>query len=72
TKTGERWMILKEFFKSKEISYLDVFSCHGGILSKLVYLIYLLDYSTLYKAFLLKQDPTPIPGIDFIKKRITA
>ena len=72
TKTGERWMILKEFFKSKEISYLDIFSCHGGILSKLVYLIYLLDYSTLYKAFLLKQDPTPIPGIDFIKKRITA
>lgn len=71
-KTSERWMILKEFFKSKEIQYLDVFSCHGTILSKLIYLIYLLDYCSLYKAFLLKQDPTPIPGIDFIKKRITA
>jgi glucose/mannose-6-phosphate isomerase len=71
-KTKERWLILKEFLKSKEINYLEVFSCHGNILSKLVYLIYLLDYSTLYKSFLLKRDPTPILGIDFVKKRITA
>lgn len=72
TKTRERWVILKEFFESERINYLDVFSCNGSILTKLVYLIYLLDFSTLYKAFLLKQDPTPIPGIDFVKKRITA
>lgn len=71
-KTKERWMILKEFLKSKKINYLEVSSCHGSILSKLVYLIYLLDYSTLYKSFLLKMDPTPILGIEFVKKRITA
>ena len=71
-KTKERWMILKEFLKSKEINYLEVFSCHGSILSKLVYMIYLLDYSTLYKSFLLKRDPTPILGIEFVKKRVTA
>ena len=71
-KTKERWMILKEFLKSKKINYLEVFSCHGSILSKLIYLIYLLDYSTLYTSFLLKRDPTPVPSIEFVKRRITA
>lgn len=70
TKTKERWSILKEFLNSNKINYLEVFSCRGSILSKLVYLIYLLDYSTLYASFLLKRDPAPISGIEFIKKRL--
>lgn len=69
-KTKERWMVVKEFFQSKNIEYKEVFSGDGNILTKLIRLIYLLDYSTIYRAVLLKIDPTPVDSIDFIKKRL--
>ena len=69
-KTKERWKILKEFFQKENIEYWDVKSAKGGILSKLINLIYLLDYSTIYLAANSKIDPTPIEPIDYIKKRL--
>ena len=39
-------------------------------LTKLVNLIYLLDYSSIYLAVLSKTDPTPVKPIEFIKSRI--
>jgi glucose/mannose-6-phosphate isomerase len=69
-KTKERWMILKEFFDSKNIEYLEIFSGNGNILTKLARLIYILDYSTIYKAAMLKIDPSPIDPIDYIKKKL--
>ena len=62
---------LKEFFKSKNIEYEEIISEKGNILSKLVSLIYLLDYCTIYLAALSKTDPTPIRPIDFIKKKLS-
>jgi glucose/mannose-6-phosphate isomerase len=62
--------VVKEFFQSKNIEYKEVFSGDGNILTKLIRLIYLLDYSTIYRAVLLKIDPTPVDSIDFIKKRL--
>lgn len=70
TKTKERWKILKEFFESKQIEYQEIFSVRGGILSKLINLIYLLDYTSVYLAVLSKVDPTPVSSIDFFKQRI--
>ena len=70
TKTKERWQIIKEFFNQKKIRYKEVHSLNGSILSKLVNLIYLLDYSSIYLAVLSKTDPTPVKPIDFIKSRI--
>jgi len=69
-KTKERWKILKEFFENKNIRYHEVFSIEGNILSKLMNLIYLFDYSTIYLAAKNGIDPSPIKSIDFIKSRI--
>ena len=69
-KTKERWKILKEYFKQNNIEYKEVFSIKGGILSKLINLIYPLDYSTIYLAVLSKKDPSPIKSIDFIKHKL--
>ena len=69
-KTKERWEIVKEFFKSKNIEYREIFSEEGSILTKLICLIYLLDYSTIYRSVLSGIDPTPINSIDFVKKRL--
>jgi len=69
-KTKERYKILKEFFIEKEIKYEEVISIEGNILSKLITLIYLLDYATIYKAVMDNIDPSPVNSIEFIKKKI--
>ena len=70
TKTKERWKIFKEFFDGEGIKYKEIFSVRGNILSKLMHLIYLLDYCSIYRAVLSKIDPTPVKSIDFIKSRL--
>ena len=69
-KTKERWNVLKEYFKENNIDYREVHSNKGSILSKIINLIYLLDYATVYLAILLKIDPSPVNSIDYIKQRI--
>ena len=70
TKTKERWEILKEYFKENNIDYREINSIKGNILSKLINIIYLLDYASIYHAVLSKIDPTPILSIDFIKRKL--
>ena len=69
-KTKERLEIIKNYFKQKNIQYIEIFSINGTILSKLISLIYLLDYLTIYKSILDKTDPSPVDSIDFIKTRL--
>ena len=69
-KTKERWKIFKEFLQSKQIDFKEINSGEGNILSKIMYLIYLLDYSTIYHAVKSKVDPTPVKSIEFIKERL--
>jgi len=69
-KTKERWKILKELFKEKNIEYNEIYSKKGNILSKIINLIYVLDYSTIYKAVLLGIDPTPVGPINFVKNKL--
>ena len=69
-KTKERWDIVKEYFKSRNIEFEEIFSVEGNIISKLVCLIYLLDYASIYLAVLSKTDPSPVTAIDFIKSRL--
>ena len=70
-KTKERWIILKKYFETNSIQYLEIKSVQGGILSKIINLIYLLDYTSIYLALLSKTDPTPVKSIEFIKKNLT-
>lgn len=69
-KTIERWEVLKEFFGNQNIEYFEVSSINGTILSKIVNLIFLFDYCSIYHAVLNNTDPSPVNAIDFIKKRI--
>jgi len=69
-KTKERWVIVKEFFNENKIEYIDINSIEGSILSKLTNLIYILDYASIYKAILMKTDPTPVKAIQTIKDKI--
>ena len=69
-KTKERWLILKEYFKQNNIDFRDVFSVKGNILSKLINLIYFLDYTSIYKAVILQIDPSPVKSIDFVQNRL--
>ena len=69
-KTKERLVILRHYFEENNIIYKEVPSIGGGILSKIMCLIYLLDYSTIYYAAGLDIDPSPIKSIDFIKERL--
>ncbi len=69
-KTKERWHIVKTFFEKNGVDYKEIKSVKGSILTKLVQLIYLLDYASVYYAILNKTDPSPVKSIDFIKKRL--
>lgn len=68
-KTKERWNIIKEYFQSNDISFFEIESTENNILSKIVNLIYLTDFTSIYKAILNKQDPSPVKSIDFIKSK---
>ena len=69
-KTIERWDILKEFFRDRKIEFFEIKSVDGNILSKIVNLVYLLDYASIYHAVLKKIDPSPVNAIDFIKSKL--
>ena len=69
-KTKERWNMVKEYFNENGIDFRQVHSVNGSILSKMVNLIYFLDYASIYKAVISKIDPSPVRSIDFIKDRL--
>ncbi len=69
-KTKERWRILEEYFNLKKINYKKINSIEGNILSKIVNLIYLCDYSTIYAAVLNNTDPTSVDSINYIKSKL--
>ena len=69
-KTKERWELVKKFFEQNKIEYNEIISKKGNIITKMVNLIYLLDYISIYKAILTQIDPTPIKSIDYIKNQL--
>ena len=69
-KTKERWIIFEEYFNKNKIKFKKITSIEGDIISKLVNLIYILDYASIYLAVINKIDPTPVNSIDYIKKRL--
>ena len=69
-KTKERFNIIKEFFIKNNIQFKEINSVSGNILTKIICLIYMVDYASIYRAVLLNIDPSPVKSIDFIKNRI--
>ena len=71
SKTKERWEIVKEYFTNSNIDYREVFTTGDSILSKIVCLIYFLDFCSVYKSIMIGIDPSPVKSIDFIKKKLS-
>ena len=69
-KTKERFTIIKEFFTKNNIDFKEIHSTSGNILTKTISLIYMLDYTSIYRAILSKIDPSPVVSIDYIKSKI--
>ena len=72
-KTKESQDILRHYFEENNITYKEIniaLEVDGCILSKIMCLIYLLDYSTIYYAVQLGIDPSPVKSIDYIKGRL--
>ncbi len=55
---------------NKKYDYKEIISEEGNILTKIICLIYLLDYASIYLAIKLETDPTPVKAIDFIKSKL--
>ena len=70
-KTKERWIILKKIFEQNKINYKEIHSVKGNILTKLINLIYLLDYASLYRAVLSGTDPGSVKIINIIKQNLS-
>lgn len=69
-KTKERWGILEKYFEEKGIDFYAIDSVDGGILSKIVNLMYVFDYASIYLAIISGIDPTPVRSIDYIKSEM--
>ncbi len=69
-KTVERWDILRDYFSENGVGYREVHAVSGNILTKLVYLTYLLDYASVYLAIRRQTDPSPVRSIDYVKRRL--
>ena len=70
-KTKERFSVIKEFFIKNNIDFKEIHSVSGNILTKLISLIYMLDYASIYRAVLIKTDPSPVLSIDYIKSKLS-
>lgn len=71
-KTRERWDMLERYFEGKNIDFYTVDSVNGGILSKIINLVYVLDFASIYLAVISGIDPTPVKSVDHIKSEMKA
>jgi len=69
-KTKERWTILEKYFEENNIDFSQIVSIKGNVLSKMINLIYLLDFSTIYRSVMDGIDPSPVKSIDYIKTNL--
>ncbi len=69
-KTKERFVIIKEFFLKNDIDFKEIHSVPGNILTKTISLMYMLDYTSIYRAVFSKVDPSPVSSIDYIKSKL--
>ena len=67
-KTQSLWDLLESYFKDNDIDYRVINSVEGSILSKLVCLVYLCDYISIYTSVLSETDPSPVSSIDYFKQ----
>ena len=67
-KTIDRWNVIKKFFETRKIEYIEFVVSGNNILTKNMNSIYELDYATLYGAVIKKTDPYTVDSIEYIKE----
>jgi glucose/mannose-6-phosphate isomerase len=70
SKTKTRLEIIKQYFNEKNISFYEVNSISGDLLSKIINLIFQLDYTSIYHAIMNQSDPSPLKSIEYIKNHM--
>ncbi len=70
--TKKRFQICKELIEPHTKGVDVIHSFGDTLLARMFSLISLGDYTSVYLAYLNKQDPVPIPAIDHLKKALTA
>lgn len=62
-----RFEIVKKFLNEGGVKMFELYGSGDSLLANIISAIYLLDYSTIYLAFLKRVDPAATPAIDYIK-----
>jgi len=70
-KTTQRFKIMSKILNTKEHPIIEIYSQGTGQLARMMSLIYLGDFVSIYLAYLYKQDPYPIPAIDQLKRELS-
>ena len=68
-KTQERWEIFQNYFADNNIPYIAINSSGKHIMTKLISLIYVLDYASIYLATIRGVNPTSIDSIKYVRER---
>ena len=69
-KTKQRWKILEQYFNQNKIKFIKISSTEGNIITKLINLIYIFDFASIYLAIIKKIDPTPVKSIEYFKRKL--
>jgi len=70
-KTKERWSVWEKYFQNNNINFFSLCSRDSNILSKIINMIYIVDYATIYYSAKIKVDPSPVESIMYVKKNIS-
>lgn len=68
--TAKRFQIMKAIFESASKHVIEISSQGESLLARMMSLISLGDFTSIYLAYLYRQDPTPIPAIDRLKEEL--
>ncbi|MCH9657936.1 glucose-6-phosphate isomerase [archaeon] len=66
----KRFEVWIEYFETREISYRELYSVEGDLLTQFMTLMYEMGMSTIYHAVQNDIDPTLLEAIDFVKARV--
>ena len=70
SKTKARLEIIKQYFNEKNIPFYEINSVTGDLLSKIINLVYELDFTSIYHALINQIDPSPLKSIEYIKENM--
>jgi glucose/mannose-6-phosphate isomerase len=62
--------ITRQILKDEGVEVIEVYSQGQGLLSRILSLIYIGDFTSLYLAILYGIDPTPVARVTYLKQEL--